>query len=233
MSVLSWRRRQTRLGGSPGHARRPALPKKTFEAAADAKLDLIVHIKDNQPTLHHQAKALCAIAVPLSHVSSRDQRRNRQEERCVSVFDAAPAAIGTEWSTLVGAVIRVERDVLTRCASTGLWRRSTETAFYLAAPLSQPPVPPPSAITGTSRTPRTIAATSPWPRTAPASASIPAFSPASAARLQHPQSQPPKLTRSGPLSRRYQRARSPPQPPLHSRALNGPVSKHIPKTDRT
>ena len=71
--------------------------------------------------------------MPLSHVSSRDQRRNRQEERCVSVFDAAPAAIGTEWSTLVGTVIRVERDVLTRSASTGLWRRSTETAFYLTS----------------------------------------------------------------------------------------------------
>jgi hypothetical protein len=29
-------------------------------------------------------------------------------------------------------VIRVERDVLTRSASTGLWQRSTETALYLA-----------------------------------------------------------------------------------------------------
>jgi hypothetical protein len=71
--------------------------------------------------------------VPLSHVSSRDRGRNRQEERCVSVFDATPAVIGTEWSTLVGAVIRVERDVLSRSASTGLWRRSTEAAFYLAS----------------------------------------------------------------------------------------------------
>jgi predicted transposase YbfD/YdcC len=29
-------------------------------------------------------------------------------------------------------VIRVERDVLTRSARTGLWRRSIETVFYLA-----------------------------------------------------------------------------------------------------
>ena len=29
-------------------------------------------------------------------------------------------------------MIRVERDVLTRSASTGLWHRSTETALYLA-----------------------------------------------------------------------------------------------------
>jgi hypothetical protein len=54
--------------------------------------------------------------VPLSQFSSRDQGRNRQEERGVSVFDATPAVIGTEWSTLVGAVIRVERDVLSRSA---------------------------------------------------------------------------------------------------------------------
>ena len=29
-------------------------------------------------------------------------------------------------------MIRVERDVLTRSAKTGLWQRSSETAFYLA-----------------------------------------------------------------------------------------------------
>ena len=29
--------------------------------------------------------------------------------------------------------VRLERDVLTRSASTGLWRRSTETAFYLSS----------------------------------------------------------------------------------------------------
>jgi predicted transposase YbfD/YdcC len=64
--------------------------------------------------------------------SSRNRGRNRHEERSVTVFDAANAFTDTEWSSLVGAVIRVERDVLTRSAKTGLWQRSTETAFYLA-----------------------------------------------------------------------------------------------------
>ena len=109
------------------------MPKKTFEAGADAQIDLIIQLKDNQPTLHQQAKDLCASATPLSHVSSRDRGRNRQEERSVAVFDAADTFTDTEWSSLVGAVIRVERDVLTRSASTGLWRRSTETAFYLSS----------------------------------------------------------------------------------------------------
>ena len=81
--------------------------------------------------MHQQAKDLCATATPLSHVSSRDRGRNRQEQRCVSVFDAAHTFTDTEWSDLLGTVIRVERDVLTRSASTGFWRRSTETAFHL------------------------------------------------------------------------------------------------------
>jgi len=49
------------------------------------------------------------------------------------VFDATGAFADAEWSALVGAVIRVERDVLTRSASTGQWRRSTETACYLSS----------------------------------------------------------------------------------------------------
>ena len=108
------------------------MPKRTFEAGADAQIDLIIQLKDNQPTLHQQAKDLCASATSLSHVSSRDRGRNRHEERSVDVFDATNAFTDTEWSSLVGAVIRVERDVLTRSVSTGLWRRSTETALYLA-----------------------------------------------------------------------------------------------------
>jgi predicted transposase YbfD/YdcC len=108
------------------------LPKKTFDVAAKTGADLIIQLKDNQPTLHQQAKDLCASATPLSTTSSRNRGRNRQEERSVAVFDAATAFTDTEWSSLVSAVIRVERDVLTRSAKTGFWRRSTETALYLA-----------------------------------------------------------------------------------------------------
>ena len=108
------------------------MPKKTFDVASKAGADLIIQLKDNQPTLHQQAKDLCASATPLSTTSSRNRGRNRQEERSVTVFDAATAFTDTEWSSLVSAVIRVERDVLTRSAKTGLWHRSTETALYLA-----------------------------------------------------------------------------------------------------
>jgi predicted transposase YbfD/YdcC len=109
------------------------LPKKTFEAGADAKIDLITQLKDNQPTLHQQAKDLCASAIPLCHISSRDRGRNPQEKRSIAVFDAASAFTDTEWFSFIGAVIRVERDVPTRSASTGRWRRSSEIAFYLSS----------------------------------------------------------------------------------------------------
>jgi len=108
------------------------LSEETFDVAAKAGANLIIQLKDNQPTLHQQAKDLCASATPLSATSSRNRGRNRQEERSVTVFDAAGAFTDPDWSSLAGAVIRVERDVLTRSASTGLWQRSTETALYLA-----------------------------------------------------------------------------------------------------
>ncbi len=44
-------------------------------------------------------------------------------------------------------MIRVERDVLTRSAKTGLWQRSTGTAFYLAT-TAIPAVRAASAIRG-------------------------------------------------------------------------------------
>ncbi|MDO9711754.1 hypothetical protein [Paracraurococcus lichenis] len=91
-----------------------------------------MQVKDNQPTLRQQAKDLCASATPLSTASRRDRGRNRQEERSGAVFNAAAAFTDTEWASLIGAVIRIERDVLTRSARTGLWTRSSEAAFYLA-----------------------------------------------------------------------------------------------------
>ena len=40
--------------------------------------------------------------------------------------------VDTEWHPHVAAIIRVERDVYTRNAKTGLLRHSSETAFYVS-----------------------------------------------------------------------------------------------------
>jgi predicted transposase YbfD/YdcC len=106
--------------------------KKTFEAAAAANATLVVQVKDNQPTLHQQAQEICAGTVPLSSTHSRDKGRGRDERRTVSVFDPADTFDDSEWQPHVAAVIRVERNVLSRIPKTGLWERSSEIAFYVA-----------------------------------------------------------------------------------------------------
>ena len=114
--------------------RRHALSKKTFEAAAAANAHLIVQVKDNQPTLYRDVEAVCAVAEPLSSESSLDKnRRNRDETRAVTVFEAKPAVAGTEWEPHVAAIIRVERKVLHFQPATGRWKRSFEISFYLSS----------------------------------------------------------------------------------------------------
>lgn len=49
------------------------------------------------------------------------------------MFDPAGILAGTEWEPHVAAIIRVERDVFTRNAATGLLRQTAETAFYAAS----------------------------------------------------------------------------------------------------
>ncbi len=89
-------------------------------------------VKDNQPTLHQKIQELSAITAPLGSAYSHDKGRNRDERRTVTVFDPADKLADTEWHPYVAAIIRVERDVYTRNAKTGLLRHSAETAFYVA-----------------------------------------------------------------------------------------------------
>jgi len=48
------------------------------------------------------------------------------------VFDPADILADTDWHPYVATVIRVERDVYTRNAKTGLLRHSAETGFYVS-----------------------------------------------------------------------------------------------------
>ncbi len=50
----------------------------------------------------------------------------------MAVFKPADKLADTDWHPHVAAIIRVERNVYTRNAKTGLLRYSTETAFYIA-----------------------------------------------------------------------------------------------------
>ncbi len=109
------------------------MPKKTFEAAEVANAHLIVQLKDNQPTLFEKVEAVCSTAKPLSAAQTVDEKkRNRHETRTIAVFDATRAVAGTEWQPFVAAIIAVERIVHAFQPATGLWKTSTETAFYLS-----------------------------------------------------------------------------------------------------
>jgi predicted transposase YbfD/YdcC len=48
------------------------------------------------------------------------------------VFVPGNNLAGTEWDGHVQAIIRVNRDVLNRSATTGLWRDTSETALFVS-----------------------------------------------------------------------------------------------------
>ena len=108
------------------------MPKKTFEVAAEANISLIVQVKDNQPTLNQKIQEIASTTAPIEAVDSRTKGRNRDERRTVTVFDPADKLASTEWHLHVAAIVCVKRKVFTRIVSSGLWDRSTETAFYVS-----------------------------------------------------------------------------------------------------
>ena len=52
--------------------------------------------------------------------------------RTVEVFAPGGSLADTEWDGHIRAIIRVNRDILTRSATTGLWRDSSETALFVS-----------------------------------------------------------------------------------------------------
>src|SRR3954447_5435607 len=111
----------------------PCTVKKTFEIAKATGNDLIVQIKENQPNLQQHLESLAATAKPLASDHRRDRARNRQEDRLVEVFDPAGALCDTQCGPFTAALGRVRRRTLIRCAATGAWAASEETALYASA----------------------------------------------------------------------------------------------------
>src|SRR2546421_11396464 len=108
----------------------PCIVKKSIRASRRHPRSLIAQVKANQPALHHAIAALCDIAAPLDSTQTTDKKRRcRDETRTVEVFAPGDSLADTEWDGHIRAVIRVNRDVLTRSATTGLWRDTSETAL--------------------------------------------------------------------------------------------------------
>ena len=127
------------------------MSKKAFEQAAAGGVHLIAQVKANQPALHHAIAALCDTAAPLDSTHTADKkRRSRDETRTVEVFAPGDSLADTEWDGHIRAVIRVNRDVLTRSAATGLWRDSQRDRLVCQRrhAASRCNVPKPSVTTG-------------------------------------------------------------------------------------
>ena len=111
----------------------PCIAKKTFEIARETGNDLIVQVKDNQPSLLRRLEHIAATTAPIAIDDSRNLARNRQEDRHVAVYLPGSMLDDTEWEPLVAAVVRVERNTLIRSAATGQWTTRRETAFYVSS----------------------------------------------------------------------------------------------------
>ena len=151
-----------------------ALSKKAFEQAAATGVHLIAQVKANQPALHHAIATLCDTAAPVDSTQTADKKRRcRDETRTVEVFAPGGSLADTEWDGHIHAIIRVNRDILTRSATTGLWRDTSETALFVSdvvLPAAQ--CAKPSVTTGTSRIAPTTSVTVASPRTPAVSAAI-------------------------------------------------------------
>lgn len=112
----------------------PCTVKKTFQRAAKARCRLIAQVKSNQPGLLASVERLCQDKAPCKrHESLDDKARSRHEARVTEVFPVADALTGSDWHGLIASVIRVQRDRLERSAKTGLWKDTSETAYYVAS----------------------------------------------------------------------------------------------------
>src|SRR6516162_10800190 len=110
----------------------PCIVKKTFEEAAAAGALLIAQVKDNQPTLHQCAERVCQTSTPVDQTTTKDaKRRSRHETRIVEVFDPNAALADTEWANHIGAIIRVSRTTHARQTATGIWKTSSEVAYFV------------------------------------------------------------------------------------------------------
>jgi hypothetical protein len=95
--------------------------------------DLLAQVKENQPALMERLREIAGQEPVLDTARSHDKGRNRQEDRIVQTFDLAGAFAETDWAPHLATGIRVTRSTWLRSASTGLWTKREETAWYVSS----------------------------------------------------------------------------------------------------
>jgi len=106
--------------------------KKTFAQVQACGSQLLVQVKDNQPSLATALAALPQAAAPLEvHEAHGRIAHGRQETRRVEVFEAGPALGLPEWERYALVGLRVSRVTYRKIAATGLWTTSREVSWYI------------------------------------------------------------------------------------------------------
>ncbi|OYW62207.1 MAG: hypothetical protein B7X99_17085 [Rhizobiales bacterium 17-65-6] len=111
----------------------PCTPKKTFATALETGNHLLVQLKENQPNLDADVRAIADRRQPSDTASSRDIARSRQEQRTVDVFPVGDALAKSEWQPFIKNIIRVTRQTWLRQAATGRWTQRAEVSFYVSS----------------------------------------------------------------------------------------------------
>jgi predicted transposase YbfD/YdcC len=108
----------------------PCIAKKTFEAARESGNFLIAQVKANQQTLLDAIETILATDAPVDTSSTIDKKRHgRHEHRLAETFDVA-GCLGSDWGDLIKSAVRVTRHTWRKHTKTGLWKQTSETAFY-------------------------------------------------------------------------------------------------------
>lgn len=108
------------------------MPKKTLEVAKEQHNDVIVQVKENQPTLLNDARRISTeLVADQIYQAPIEYGRNRIEVRNIEVFETLSFSHPEKWE-LVKAVVKVERirDILD--TKTKNWKHEEETSFYIA-----------------------------------------------------------------------------------------------------
>jgi predicted transposase YbfD/YdcC len=113
------------------------LPKKTFEAVAEAKGELITQIKENQGNLYKEIQEACLNLQPLStFISPIEKARNRIEQREAAVFNVKHSLIeSADWNQYIACIVQVKRYTEVLDTKNKTWKVRQETAYYAASHL--------------------------------------------------------------------------------------------------
>lgn len=108
---------------------------KTLEVAVKSGNNVIVQVKENQPTLYKDCNTLAETTLPRDYYKENMNKiRNRIEERTVRVFEPLSFTHGEKWKT-IQSVIKVERYCEVYHTKKKCWIDRSEISTYVSTTL--------------------------------------------------------------------------------------------------